>query len=58
VSLAQAAPVASFGDLAEGWNVGDGQPNGGMAISTNNAPEIQIGLRSQDCTVGISANSG
>lgn len=57
-SLASAVPVSSFGDLPEGWDVGDGQPNGGFAISSNTAPPVRLALRSQDHTVGISANDG
>ena len=56
--LATAAPVNSFGSLGEGWNVGDGQPNGGFAISENLTPEVRLGMRSQDHQVGISANDG
>lgn len=58
MASAHAAPVASFGNLVSGWNVGTGQPNGGFAISTNTSPEVQLGLRSQDYQVGISANNG
>jgi hypothetical protein len=57
--LAQAAPVNSFGSLVdEGWNVGEGQPNGGFAISSNTSPEVRLALRSQDYQTGISANNG
>jgi hypothetical protein len=55
---ASAAPVASFGALDTGWNVGDGQPNSDFTITTNNAPEVQLALRSQDYQVGASANDG
>lgn len=58
MASAHAAPVASFGNLISGWNVGTGQPNGGFAISSNTSPEVQLGLRSQDYQVGISSNNG
>lgn len=57
-TAALAAPTNSFGDLAAGWAVGSGQPNGDFAISSNNSPEIELGLRSQDYQVGPSANDG
>jgi hypothetical protein len=53
-----AAPVNTFGDLAVGWGVGSGQPDGDFAISTNTLAEIELGLRSQDYQVGPSANDG
>lgn len=55
---ASAAPVASFGALDVGWNVGTGQPNSDFAITTNDQPEVQLALRSQDYQVGASANDG
>jgi hypothetical protein len=57
-TAAVAAPTPSFGDLAAGWGVGSGQPNGGFAISSNTSPEIELGLRSQDFQVGVSNNDG
>lgn len=56
--FAHAAPVNSFGALDEGWTVGNGQPNGGFAISDNTGPEVRLALRSQDYQTGISANNG
>jgi hypothetical protein len=53
-----AAPVASFGPLSAGWNVGTGQTNEGFTISSNATPQVELGLRSQDYLTGVSSTTG